>query len=70
MGYGSDVTLDEASEHIGAGVVYGPGYDAPEDGVITSVRPPWVFVRYRNDFGSQATRPEDLTLLARGSDPT
>jgi hypothetical protein len=57
------VTLDEAREHIGNGVVYDPGYGLKEDGVITSVKDPYVFVRYRGDQHSKATIPADLTPL-------
>ena len=71
------MTLDEAREHIGHGVVYQPPYPgAPiEQGVITSVTEPdlgsrdrsaapgYVFVRYGADYASKATRPQDLTLL-------
>jgi hypothetical protein len=62
------MTIDEAREHIGEGVVYLACTDRAEDGVITSVSDRYVFVRYvfvRYDLGtSKATRPEDLTLLA------
>lgn len=57
------ITLDEARQRIGAGVVYRPRPDAPEDGEITEVRPPWVLVRYRGDVGAKATPPEMLDFL-------
>jgi hypothetical protein len=62
------VTLTEAREHIGAGVVYRPLPNAPwsptEDGTITSVNERWVFVRYAGDTNSKATDPAHLTFLA------
>jgi hypothetical protein len=58
------MTLEQARERIGDGVVYRSGGDA-EDGVITSVNSTYVFVRYRGDTGSKATYPEDLEFLAR-----
>lgn len=60
------MTLDEARQHIGHGVVYCPAHaaDAPEQGIITSVGVKAVFVRYGSDDHSKATRAGDLTLLA------
>ena len=62
------ITLSEARANIGNKVLYRPSSGAPpdEEGVITSVKvgDGWVFVRYAADAGSQATRPDDLTLLA------
>lgn len=61
------MTLDEAREHIGHGVIYRPyigGLARAEEGTITSVNDSYVFVRYAGDVGSKATSPEDLTLLA------
>lgn len=66
------MTLDQASEHIGHGVVYRPmrpgaGGGLPgdvEDGVITGVSGSHVFVRYAGDGHSKATDPAALTLLA------
>lgn len=58
------MTLDEAREHVGAGVVYLPPGRPREDGVITSVNDRYVFVRYDGDKGSKATTPTDLILLA------
>lgn len=58
------MTLDEARQHIGRGVVYRPFADViPERGVITSVNDQWVFVRYGTDASSKATEPGLLTLL-------
>jgi hypothetical protein len=63
------MTLDEAREHIGHGVLYQPsGGFAAEQGVITSVNNRWVFVRYGID-GSRATDPALLSLLAVPSPP-
>jgi len=61
------MTLEEARNHEGAGVVYSPGHRlAKEDGTIVRCSKAYVFVRYAN--GSiKATRPEDLELLARTS---
>ena len=59
------MTLDEARDHIGHGVVYRPTVGPAEDGVITSVSALMVFVRYAGSPGTpKATRPEDLELLA------
>lgn len=64
------MTLNEAREHIGDGVVYQPDYPGAkaEDGVITGAgtlgEGGFVFVRYAGDLTSKATRPEDLILLA------
>ena len=58
------MTLDEARQNIGNGVIYQPiGGDA-EDGTITGVSDCFVFVRYAGDPGSKATPAEMLTLLA------
>ena len=58
------MTLDEARQRIGHGVVYRPFADViPEQGVITSVNDHWVFVRYGSDVGSKATEPWLLTPL-------
>lgn len=57
------MTLDEARDHIGHGVVYRSGEDLAEDGVITGVGA-LVFVRYKGDQHAKATCPADLTLLA------
>ena len=62
------MTLDEARNHIGNGVIYvpsGSSADAAEEGTITSVGERWVFVRYGSSRTSAATDPADLTLLAR-----
>lgn len=60
------MTLEEARNNIGFGVVYDPGHGgAREDGVIIRVTHLWVMVRYDGN-GVKATHPRDLTLL---SDP-
>ncbi len=59
------MTLNEARRHVGHGVVYRTAHGPTEQGVITSVNDAYVFVRYGTDAGSQATRPEQLELLAR-----
>lgn len=57
------MTLDEARQSIGSGVVFRGGASSEdEDGVITSVNDTYVFVRYGGDQHGKATRPEDLTL--------
>ena len=63
------MTLDQARDHIGHGVVYQPPRLAgipgdAEGGVITSVGDLYVFVRYGSDTHPRATAPEALTLLA------
>ena len=61
------MTLDQAREHVGWGVVYRPHPDAaPENGQIVSVNDEYVFVLYMGDrnYSPKAARPSDLTLLA------
>jgi hypothetical protein len=62
------MTLDEARDHIGHGVVYRPpDCGGPEDGVITSVGDRYVFVRYAGRHPSAAgvpTPPETLSLFS------
>ena len=58
------MTLDEAREHIGDGVIYKILGGHAEDGVITGVSDCFVFVQYRGDWHSKATAPELLQLLA------
>lgn len=73
------ITLAEARDNIGRGVVYNPesgsdpvskfcvelgyGRDRLEDGVITGVSGSYVFVRYASDQHSKATDPRQLTFL-------
>lgn len=65
------MTLDEARESIGQGVIYLPrsreGMEHAEAGVISSVNDHYVFVRYGSDRGTKATYPEDLTLEFGGA---
>lgn len=63
------MTLDEARDHIGHGVVYRASHGRTEDGVITSVNDYWVFVRYATDRHSKATDPAALTLLSQAGTP-
>ena len=63
------MTLQEAREHIGHGVVYRTAYGRTEDGVITSVNDRWVFVHYAGDWQSKATDPVALHLLAAATTP-
>jgi hypothetical protein len=58
-----EVTLDEARQHIGKGVVYQACSHCPrEDGVITSVNDVYAFVRYAGDQHSKATDPAMLAF--------
>lgn len=57
------MTLDEARENVGAGVVYRPAHGAAEDGAIVGVNEQYVFVQYVGDRAPKATRSEDLQLL-------
>lgn len=62
------MTLDEARDHIGSGVLYRPAWGPTEDGVITGVSERMVFVRYASQHpgaAGQATYPGDLELLVR-----
>ncbi len=60
------MTLDEAREHIWAGVVYNPGHGRPEeDGEIVRVSDLYVFVAFVGDRTPKATPPGALALLAR-----
>jgi len=63
------MTLEDAREHVGDKVTYDAGCDRcqPEEGVITSVSRRFAFVRYGADYGSKATDPAMLTLLAGGA---
>lgn len=64
------ITLKEARENVGRGVVYRPPGrpdKAPEDGVITGCSSRWVFVRYSTQHpgaNGQATAPEHLEFLS------
>ena len=70
------MTIDEArklllrSEPGKATVLYRPMHadgpcESPETGVITRVTGTWVFVRYGDQKGAQATDPADLEPLPR-----
>lgn len=64
------MTLEEARDNTGRKVVYypyAPELDQVEEGVITGVNGSYAFVRYGSDYGSKATDPERLTLLAASS---
>lgn len=63
------MTLDEARDHIGEGVVYTPAEGDPEDGVIVGASSTTVFVRYKGDLAAKGTNPADLTLLSRAAAP-
>lgn len=57
------MSLLEAANAVGRGVVYHPQSGRAEDGVITGVNAKWVFVRYGTQKWAKATAPEDLELL-------
>lgn len=58
------MTLAEAREHVGRGVVYRPHPGAPaEDGTIIRVGDSLVFVLYVGDRNPKGTRPADLSPL-------
>lgn len=69
------ITLDQARERIGDGVIYTPPRPrgggertaAKEDGTITSVNGSYVFVRYagRNNGVGVATPPQCLEFLVK-----
>jgi len=66
------MTIDEARDLLlakggDAAVIYRP---TGEDGVITRVSGTWVFVRYGDGPGSQATDAADLELPASPLDLT
>lgn len=53
------------NKDVGRSVVYTAHEGAKaEDGVITGVSDIFVFVRYRGDVSSKATRPQDLQWLS------
>lgn len=60
------MTLDEARERLGAGVVYHtPFTDMDnEHGFITGVSSVYVFVRFVGDNHPKATDPADLVFLS------
>jgi hypothetical protein len=58
------MTLEEAREHTGHGVIYRRPGQLAEDGTISSVGERLVFVLYAGDRYPKATDPADLTLLA------
>ena len=64
------MTLDEAEQHLGEGVVYRPAHGPAEDGTIVGTSDRFVFVQYVGDRGAKATDPGDLTLLAGFHDGT
>jgi hypothetical protein len=64
------MTLDEAREHIGDGVVYDPSHGTPEDGTIIRVSEQWVHVRYGHQSITKATAAAQLTLLVQSSKAT
>lgn len=58
------MTLDEARDSIGLLVIYRRKGQKPDEGVITSVKDRYVFVRYGSQVGSAATNPADLERVA------
>lgn len=62
------VTLVEARERIGTGVVYRPYPGAPgEDGEIVRVNDAYVFVLFVGDRSPKAVRADDLVFLTGGA---
>lgn len=63
------ITREWADEHIGAGVVYDPGWGGgKEDGTIVRSNDRGVFVRYSTHPNTpQMTNFEDLTALTAGA---
>lgn len=53
--------IDATEKDIGRTVIYRPLPGLVEDGIITSIGVQFIFVRYRGDNHSKATRAEDLT---------
>jgi hypothetical protein len=60
------ITLDEAREHAGEGVVYQVSGGVTEYGTISSVGEKVVFVLYAGDRCPKATDPASLTLASLG----
>lgn len=58
------VTLADAAENIGRGVVYCPRNGPREDGTIVRVTDFHIFVQYVGDRTPKATSPEDLEWLS------
>lgn len=58
------MTIEEAREGEGRGVVYRPQPGEVEDGKIISISGPYVHVLYKGDSFPKATRPEDLEFLS------
>lgn len=54
--------IDEARKAVGKRVVYTANHGAQEFGEVTSIREPWVFVKYDGDQSSKATHPRMLEL--------
>lgn len=61
------MTLEEARQNVGQGVVYNPPgtRGMAEDGTIVRVSGRWVFVRYSGHIVAKATHPTTLTLAPR-----
>lgn len=55
--------IEPMAEDIGREVVYQPSHGPREDGVVTGFNEAVVFVRYREGYGSKATKREDLHWL-------
>lgn len=64
------MNIDQASDHVGATVLYRPNPGTVERGVIDSVNAAYVLVRYGLDARAKATAPELLELAPVGSDRT
>jgi hypothetical protein len=62
------MTLEEARCHVGHGVLYCTAADEAQHAEIIRVTGSVVFVRCASDNGIKSAVPEDLTLLARGTE--
>ena len=51
---------------VAATVLYRPRCGHTEEGVIARVSGTWIFVRYGDALGAQATDPADLEPIAAG----
>lgn len=52
--------VEPSESDIGRMVIYRSGHGGDEEGVIISVNSEYVFVRYKGQYTSAATRREDL----------
>ena len=58
------MTMDDVfKEDIGRKVLYRPSHGDSEEGVIVDFNATYIFVRFGNDVGSKACRPENLEWI-------